>query len=65
MYYLLVDNKDIPFDGVVQSNKTAEEVQKIVDSLQSQGIAGSELIDALEEYGIKYVHLEDDHIIVE
>ena len=65
MYYLLVDNKGEPYNGALQTNKDAKELQKLVTSLQEQGFSGMDLIDKLEDKGIKYIHLEETFITVE
>jgi len=63
--YLIADHKGNLYDGLLKTTLEASELQKVVDKLQSEGKSGEELIEALEEKGIKYFHIEDDRIIVE
>ncbi len=65
MYYLLVDSKGEPYNGALQTNKDAKELQKLITSLQEQGFSGMDLIDELEDKGIKYIHLEETFIAIE
>ena len=63
--YLIVDANGEPYNGVFVSVDSAETIQKRVNDLLEKGVAGDELIDELENFGIKYIHLEDTYIIIQ